>query len=808
MGDIEVVVKESIDLINRECDNIRDIAKFIDTNDERSLENLHVDIIKDYREKFYAAYKFRNTYLSKLEKLKIKLKHNINATDEYIDSIIKRIKKNIDESFNIFESELIKKYKSKNASNLLIYNDGYKIEYRVKNIPYEIILFTIDESIKDAYYDPYSAPFSGEVEALHEDNEYSYAIYETRNYNCTDIVIDELDSFIDMLFNNMLKTQETRDEVYEDYYTDQIDLENKKNKKVPSTLENFMPHKWQLDAYDIWKKKINNYHGTFSVSTGAGKTLFSLYCLEQELKNNRDIITIIVVPTISIMHNWYLTLIKKFHVRKENIGRRGGGHGKLLWNDKKYIIYISNTAQKELKDYTLAFHQFCKETGRDNYQFYIFDECYHYATNNSLQMFDGMIQLKINEETGIDYYSMGLSATPERNDGMEKNFYNAVGSVVFKYNILDALADDVVSPFQIKNTYCKLLKREVKGIKKIDQKILGQRNKLSKLNIGSESIPVEQDELFSIAADNFLGCMYQVVGQNPKILGKIKRKKADFETKYGDAGKIKFEEWIDKSKDIKLKYVYIAQTIVGLINKKKQALFNAKHRKERCICIAKRHIGNKVIIFSEFIKSAEEVYEALVLEFGAEKVKKYYSLSQEEINEGVEAKSKREIENRKALESFKNGIANIIVTVKSFDEGVDVPHADVGIIYQGTAGKRQSIQRLGRIVRKSQNISNNIPILYYLYNSKYQDEFLKDYFEKPYLLYNTEVNEFDFIETDFKSIEEETIYLEQKLEEERIKYKNKIELYKEALSKYKVGVEKIDFKPSDAYNFAEYNKIK
>jgi superfamily II DNA or RNA helicase len=94
-----------------------------------------------------------------------------------------------------------------------------------------------------------------------------------------------------------------------------------------------------------------------------------------------------------------------------------------------------------------------------------------------------------------------------------------------------------------------------------------------------------------------------------------------------------------------------------------------------------------------------------------------------------------------ALTSFKNGEANVIVTVKAFDEGVDVPDADVGIIYQSTKGTRQAIQRLGRVVRKAQDgDEEKNPMLYYLYHPEYQAEFLKDYFENPYKLYH---NAFD-----------------------------------------------------------------
>jgi superfamily II DNA or RNA helicase len=49
--------------------------------------------------------------------------------------------------------------------------------------------------------------------------------------------------------------------------------------------------------------------------------------------------------------------------------------------------------------------------------------------------------------------------------------------------------------------------------------------------------------------------------------------------------------------------------------------------------------------------------------------------------------------------SFSSGRARAMVAVRSLDEGVDVPEAEIAIIASGSRSKRQRIQRMGRVLR-------------------------------------------------------------------------------------------------------------
>jgi superfamily II DNA or RNA helicase len=58
-------------------------------------------------------------------------------------------------------------------------------------------------------------------------------------------------------------------------------------------------------------------------------------------------------------------------------------------------------------------------------------------------------------------------------------------------------------------------------------------------------------------------------------------------------------------------------------------------------------------------------------------------------------------ERRDILKRFRDGTLRGIVTSKVLDEGIDIPEASIGIILSGTGSSREFIQRLGRLLRKS-----------------------------------------------------------------------------------------------------------
>jgi len=58
-----------------------------------------------------------------------------------------------------------------------------------------------------------------------------------------------------------------------------------------------------------------------------------------------------------------------------------------------------------------------------------------------------------------------------------------------------------------------------------------------------------------------------------------------------------------------------------------------------------------------------------------------------------------DVETKEILAKFHTGAVNVLLTCRRADEGLNVPAADVGIIYAGYGIQRQKIQRRGRINR-------------------------------------------------------------------------------------------------------------
>ncbi|MAS54693.1 MAG: hypothetical protein CMJ44_08735 [Pimelobacter sp.] len=72
-----------------------------------------------------------------------------------------------------------------------------------------------------------------------------------------------------------------------------------------------------------------------------------------------------------------------------------------------------------------------------------------------------------------------------------------------------------------------------------------------------------------------------------------------------------------------------------------------------------------------------------------------------------------ERERRQNLDSFGAGTLRALSAPKMLDEGIDVPHADLGIVMTASRSRRQMIQRLGRVIRrKAAGVTVNFVVMY------------------------------------------------------------------------------------------------
>jgi superfamily II DNA or RNA helicase len=138
------------------------------------------------------------------------------------------------------------------------------------------------------------------------------------------------------------------------------------------------PRPYQQEAIAAWKN--GGRRGVIILPTGAGKTFVAQIAIEMVGRS-----TLVVVPTIDLMNQWYDLLLSSFNAE---IGLIGGGYF-----EKGAIIVTT---------YASAF-RFMERMG-DQFGFIIFDECHHLPSE----------VYRYAAEMAIAPFRLGLTATPER----------------------------------------------------------------------------------------------------------------------------------------------------------------------------------------------------------------------------------------------------------------------------------------------------------------------------------------------------------------------------------------------------------
>ncbi len=101
------------------------------------------------------------------------------------------------------------------------------------------------------------------------------------------------------------------------------------------------------------------------------------------------------------------------------------------------------------------------------------------------------------------------------------------------------------------------------------------------------------------------------------------------------------------------------------------------------VSVLERHRGEKTIVFTQYVSTAERVYAHLIK-----------SGFRAALITGSTPSSRR----RRAFNDFLRGYVNVIVATTVLDEGITVPDAEVAVIYEGSGEARQMIQRIGRVL--------------------------------------------------------------------------------------------------------------
>jgi superfamily II DNA or RNA helicase len=205
--------------------------------------------------------------------------------------------------------------------------------------------------------------------------------------------------------------------------------------KYTDDARNFQPTPWplkmerepfphQTEAVDTWWREQGR--GVVVLPTGTGKTYMAILAISKAARP-----ALIVTPTIDLLNQWYGELSQVFGV---SIGLMGGGHHDLqpitvTTYDSAYI-YV--------------------EKWGNRFGLLVFDECHHLPGPTS----------QIAAIASIAPFRLGLTATPERADGLDSLYPVLIGPVVYRREIKQ-LAGDFLAEFTTERLYVDLSAEEL-----------------------------------------------------------------------------------------------------------------------------------------------------------------------------------------------------------------------------------------------------------------------------------------------------------------------------------------------------------
>jgi superfamily II DNA or RNA helicase len=369
--------------------------------------------------------------------------------------------------------------------------------------------------------------------------------------------------------------------------------------------------------------------GTIKVVTGAGKTLLALGIAERLQHEDQELRVAIVVPTIVLMEQWYKTIAEHSDLPRDAIGRLGGGHKDELGGDRRILITVLASARKELPNLV-------REAQVGEHLLLIADECHRV----------GAPEMSAVLSTGRAY-SLGLSATPERNDSGDGeqsiDVEGEIGPLIYEMTFADAIEQGILPPFEIRHYGLPLNADEARQYAKLTRSINDLRRELLATSPAARKS-----------------------GSGEGLLVWARRAASRSGASSGAA------------------YRYVRDT-----RRRKQLLYRAESRKSATLSLIHDALSHRrdarVILFHESIEEVEALFE-LLIDSGVPAVMEHSELPQQLRD--------------KTLELFRAGIAQVVVSARSLIEGFNVPEADLGIVVASSSSPRQRIQSVGRVLRR------------------------------------------------------------------------------------------------------------
>jgi superfamily II DNA or RNA helicase len=206
---------------------------------------------------------------------------------------------------------------------------------------------------------------------------------------------------------------------------------------------------WQKTAIHEWRA--HQRRGIVEVVTGGGKTVFAEACVLDAVRENAGLKTIIIVPTVALLDQWYVALQEEMGVPQGDIAVFSGAK-----KPKPAAINLAviNTARR-----------LAPRLSENGDWMLVVDECHRSGSPKNLEALKGNYKC-----------TLGLSATPERqyDDALNEAIIPALGTVIYRYDLPQARKDGVVTPLALRNVEVELLPDEEREYKRITRRIIAK----------------------------------------------------------------------------------------------------------------------------------------------------------------------------------------------------------------------------------------------------------------------------------------------------------------------------------------------
>lgn len=185
------------------------------------------------------------------------------------------------------------------------------------------------------------------------------------------------------------------------------------------------PRPYQQEALAAWTQQGSK--GLVVLPTGAGKTIFALLSIAHTQRP-----TLVHVPTLDLMHQWYEVLSAHFDAP---IGLLGGGY-----NDEQLITVAT---------YDSALIHVNHKGNK--FGLLVFDECHHLPSE----------QNKLTASCSLAPFRLGITATPEMDVKREAILTDICGPCHYQIQIHE-LAGNTLSPYEVVTLEVKMEPEEKK----------------------------------------------------------------------------------------------------------------------------------------------------------------------------------------------------------------------------------------------------------------------------------------------------------------------------------------------------------